>query len=182
MKKTPAILILTSYLMGCATYLPNETGWHEPAWQEEANSQPPVVIYDRKPAQERSGPEQALNPRNRSQAELSLYAQAKQQASNQQHDQAAATIERALRINPHAAEGYLQLAQLRWKTGDDAAALQMAKKALFHAPNHYMTNTNEFRMSVWQLILAIHTANNNATGTQEAEQQLNRLKKSVGFG
>ena len=63
----------------------------------------------------------------------SLQRSARERAAVGQWDQAEALLLRALRIEPQAADLYLQMAELKSRQGDAAGAAQIARKGLTYA-------------------------------------------------
>lgn len=63
----------------------------------------------------------------------SLQRSARERAAVGQWDQAEALLLRALRIEPQAADLYLQMAELKLRKGDTAGATQIARKGLTYA-------------------------------------------------
>lgn len=59
-----------------------------------------------------------------------LLAQAQENVAQGEHDQAIALIERALRLEPRKAEAWLELARVRYETGDLGRAENFARRAL----------------------------------------------------
>ncbi len=76
-----------------------------------------------------------------------LLKQANNQISVGKHDQAATTLERALRIAPENAMLWLRLAELKEQQGDRAQAASMARKAVQLAPGDDAIRLRASRLS-----------------------------------
>ncbi|MEX2322099.1 MAG: hypothetical protein WD668_12120 [Saccharospirillum sp.] len=83
--------------------------------------------------EERLGHSPDSTPVTRSSLVDSLQRSARERAAVGQWDQAEALVLRALRIEPQAADLYLQLAELKNRQGDASSATEIARKGLTYA-------------------------------------------------
>jgi Flp pilus assembly protein TadD len=74
-----------------------------------------------------SAPAPSVRPRNA--AAASLQATAEQQRASGDTEKAAATLERALRIDPRDPMLWLSLAEIRLQQGDRSQAVELARRA-----------------------------------------------------
>lgn len=97
----------------------------------EQPEDPRLSTWERK--EERVG--QPIDPPIATRSSLvdSLQRSARERAAVGQWDQAEALLLRALRIEPQAADLYLQMAELKSRQGDAAGAAQIARKGLTYA-------------------------------------------------
>ncbi len=103
------------------------------------------------------GPERSLT--------LALLDQANAARLHGDHDAAIATLERAIRIDPGAAELWLLLSQINLEAGDAEAAEQLARKAL-----QFAGKRAHLEQQAWSLIDAAkrQTAERDAYGRDAA--------------
>lgn len=78
---------------------------------------------------------------------LALYDQADAARRRGDYDAAAATLERAIRIDPDAPQLWLLLSQVNLDAGEPAAAEQFARKAL-----RFVGNRADLEQRAWNLI------------------------------
>nr|MBO2513705.1 hypothetical protein [Gammaproteobacteria bacterium] len=91
----------------------------------ETRAAPPLVIERRRPDDAVQPTEPAMPP-----AAVALLEQSRDQRAAGSYAAAAASIERALRIDPNNAELWLELGEIKLDDGDPQQAEQMARKAL----------------------------------------------------
>lgn len=97
----------------------------------EQPDDPRRSTWERK--EERAGQPIETTTVTRSSLVDSLQRSARERAAVGQWDQAEALLLRALRIEPQAADLYLQMAELKARQGDTAGATQIARKGLTYA-------------------------------------------------
>lgn len=97
----------------------------------EQPDDPRLSTWERK--EERTGQPIETTTATRSSLVDSLQRSARERAAVGQWDQAEALLLRALRIEPQAADLYLQMAELKARQGDTAGATQIARKGLTYA-------------------------------------------------
>jgi tetratricopeptide (TPR) repeat protein len=96
-------------------------------------------------------------------------AEAQQRAG--QYDSAAATLERALRIEPDNAHLWHELGQLRLRQQQWSQAEQMAQKSLRLA-----TGDRLLAAANWRLVAAARRGSGDLAGSREAEHQAGNLR------
>lgn len=99
-------------------------------------------------------------------AVVALLDNAQAQQRTGQYDSAAATLERALRIEPDNAHLWHELGQVRLRQQQWAQAEQMAMKSLRLAgDDRLLTNAN------WRLIASARMGSGDVAGSREAQRQ-----------
>jgi Tfp pilus assembly protein PilF len=144
MRKVLLILVL---LGGCAT---------PPAPPETRPEQPPVVTP-------------APSPPKENIAVAGLMETARADAASGNLASAAASIERALRIEPRNARLWHELARLRLKQGQYAQAENVAARS-----NSWASDDRALRAENWRLIAESRKARGDAEGAQKALDFSNR--------
>jgi tetratricopeptide (TPR) repeat protein len=99
-------------------------------------------------------------------AVVALLENAEEQQRTGQYDSAAATLERALRIEPDNAHLWHELAKVRLRQQQWAQAEQMAMKSLRLA-----TGDRLLAAANWRLIAAARQGSGDLAGSREAERQ-----------
>jgi tetratricopeptide (TPR) repeat protein len=99
-------------------------------------------------------------------ASASLVAQARSQSEGGHHGLAAATLERALRIEPENPLVWVELARVRQAEGNHAQADAMGRKALSLA-----TGDPRAQSAAWQVIAESLRARGRNAEAAEADQQ-----------
>ncbi|MBL4794148.1 MAG: tetratricopeptide repeat protein [Pseudomonadales bacterium] len=101
-------------------------------------------------------------------------------ASNQQeatdYAGAAASIERALRINPKSTEAYHRLAEVRLEQGRFGEAEQLARKAMSYVNFGNHIQNDEFKAGLWYLISVARSRGGNKTGAEKALLEAHKLE------
>lgn len=103
-------------------------------------------------------------------AATALVAQAHKQATGGDYGLAAATIERAMRIEPDNPLLWIELGRIRLTAGDYAQAHAMGRKALAQA-----TGDPRAQSSAWRLIADSLRALGRTQEAAEADQRANSL-------
>jgi len=142
---------------------------------------PPPVIEQGRPATGRQPPlvdaERARQPRQapemseQSPAVVALLDTAEQQANAGHLESAAASLERAIRIDPRNPVLWYHLATVRLAQNEPEQAEQLAIKS-----NSLATGSLLQQVRNWQLIARARRAGNNPTGAAAAEQQARELE------
>lgn len=103
-------------------------------------------------------------------AVVALLESAEQQANAGNLESSAASLERAIRIDPNNPVLWYHLATVRLEQGDSVQAEQLAVKSnRLAAGNHPQQARN------WQLIAKARAARNDTVGASEARQQARQL-------
>jgi tetratricopeptide (TPR) repeat protein len=164
-----AVAGILSLLAACAgptvsSRHPPVTGRSEPpapvveSYPYETPTAPPVSVPDRAPAP--SSP-----------AVVALVERADSQYVAQDLDAAAASLERALRIEPRNPRLWQRLAAVRLDQGQYDQAIQMAAKSNSLAAGSYSLQARN-----WQLIATARRAKGDLAGAQSAEQKARQFE------
>jgi len=103
---------------------------------------------------------------------VALLDDAEQIEANGNPEAAAATLERALKIDPKNALLWNRLAGVHMRRGDSQQALAMARKSNALAAGDY-----SLQMENWFLILAVTTNIGDAQGVAEARNKIEELRR-----
>ena len=103
-------------------------------------------------------------------AVVTLLQQAEQQANDGDLESAAASLERAIRIDPRNAVLWYHLATVRLTQGEPMQAEQLASKSNSLAPGNYIQQSRN-----WLLIAQARRQLNNASGAATAERRAREL-------
>ncbi|MFN2338459.1 MAG: tetratricopeptide repeat protein [Gammaproteobacteria bacterium] len=148
--------------------------------------QDPAPVVDRsapvpEPRQLPEGQQVTISPLERepvapatplaSSAVVALLQNAEQQQRTGQYDSAAATLERALRIEPDNAHLWHELGKVRQGQQQWAQAEQMARKSLRLASGDRL-----LAAANWRLIAAARRGSGDLAGSREAERQAGSLR------
>lgn len=188
--KIPVYVLLMSLILvlpGCATNWPNPYEEPEPVIvtapdevpQVEPEPEPPVFETIPLPSESVNVPPPANVPapppvieaEPELAAVVSLRGQAAESMSAGEPDQAAATIERALRIQPRNPVLWLDLAAVRFAQEEFAQCENTAKRAL-----SYAGNKNDVSYDAWILIANSRLARNDKEGAERAESQTSKYR------
>src|SRR5713226_5757060 len=145
------VIIASAVLAGCAT-----APAPAPAPEPEL---PPVQI-----------PEPAPAPRAENIAIAGLMENARTDAAAGRLANAAATLERALRIEPRNPRLWQELARVRLKQGQYAQAESVAARS-----NSWAGSDNALRAENWRLIAEARTARGDAEGARAALDTAERI-------
>jgi Tfp pilus assembly protein PilF len=154
---------------GQSTTLPQGVNSQGPSG---VTTQPAIVTDSTAPAQPLP-PE--TKPRQMSSAARALVnqAHAQQQAGN--NAMAAATLERALRIEPDSAQLWIELARVRQDEGNSAQAENLARKALAAAGGDAPTQA-----AAWRVIADSLRARGRNPEAREADAKAAQLESARG--
>jgi len=162
-------------LAGCA--LPNPYEPPSPNVPRPPPSGEPPDVPTQEPEQPPPAPEEAPQPPERRTREYqlgaasrSLVAQAQTQSANGDFAGAAASIERALRIEPSNPLLWLELGKVRQEEGNYAQAESMGRKTLSLA-----TGDARLQSRAWSLVAESLRARGRTPQAREAEQKAEEL-------
>lgn len=151
-------LLLPLALTACAVFPPEE---RRPEPVEPAEAPEPEVEETPEPAAEPE-PERPGIP----DAVLALVADAREAANAGDYDQAAAYLERAVRISPDLAPLWQNLAVVRFQQGDFAQAEQMARRSIRLAEGDRVLQQRN-----WRIIEASRVEQGDEEGAMEARRE-----------
>jgi len=170
-------LLAGAILQGCTspTYYPPRPG----------GSPPPVIVEeggvpveermppppDTRPAVPVPVPESRTAQRPQPPAVVALLDTAEQQANAGDLEAAAASLERAIRIDPRNPVLWYHLGTVRLSQGDARAAEQMAVKS-----NSLSSGNRAQQSRNWSLIARARRAGNDEAGAQEADRKARALR------
>ncbi|HYP66128.1 MAG TPA: tetratricopeptide repeat protein [Steroidobacteraceae bacterium] len=163
-------LIATAVLAGCTLFRPPPPVAPGSSGTQAGTSQPAQPAQPAPPAPpaapEVPPPPPAAPPRqfHLGSATSALVAQAHQQAASGDTVQAAATLERALRIEPENPLVWIELGRVRLAENNPAQANAMGRKALALA-----TGDPSAQSSAWHLIADALRARGDNAGAAEAD-------------
>ncbi len=106
-------------------------------------------------------------------AVVALLEHAEQQANDGDLDSSAASLERAIRINPGSAVLWYHLATLRLAQGDAQQAEQLAVKSNSLAPGNKVQQSRN-----WTLIAESRRQRGDSEGANAAEQRARELERN----
>lgn len=110
-----------------------------------------------------STPDEPLPPRSDNTAVVALLETARQDTAAGRLESAAATLERALRIEPRNASLWNQLARVRLQQGQPGQTIQLATKS-----NSLATDNNRLRADNWRLIGEARASRGDHAGAEAA--------------
>ena len=116
-------------------------------------------------------PSTVTKPLPSNQAVVSLVSLSQNQREAGKLDAAAATLERALRVDPRNAELWYQLAELRFAQSRSNQAIQLAVKS-----NTFAVADRSLQAKNWQLIGRVKEKNGDSAGAQDAYGRANSLE------
>jgi predicted Zn-dependent protease len=104
-------------------------------------------------------------------ASRSLVAQAQTQVASRNYPQAAAAIERALRIEPENPLLWLELAKIRQAEGNNGQAETLARRALARS-----TGAPKAQAAAWSVIADSYRARGRNTEARQAQAKSEMLR------
>ena len=170
-----AALVLIVQIQACSTptYYPPRTTVYTPPPVVEQGMQAPIEQRMPEPGTRPSVPAPVSPSVNRPQppAVVALLDTAEQQANDGDLEAAAASLERAIRIDPRNPSLWYHLATVRLSQGDADAAEQLAVKS-----NSLSIGNNVQQVRNWNLIARARRSQNDIAGAQEAERKARLLR------
>jgi tetratricopeptide (TPR) repeat protein len=170
------VALVAVVLNGCTTptYYPPRPGAQLPPVIEQGSD---VPVEEREPVPPVTRPSVPVpvpqQPVQRPQpaAVVALLDTAEQQANDGDLEAAAASLERAIRIDPRNAALWYHLATVRLSQGNPAAAEQMAVKS-----NSLATGNRAQQARNWDLIARARRSRDDEAGAQEADRRARALR------
>jgi len=115
--------------------------------------------------------EKPVSGRQMSPAIVALMGEAERDEVNGNRENAAATLERAIRIEPKNPTLWNHLAGLRLRQGQWQQALTLARKSNSLAPGDY-----DLQLKNWQLILEVKQKVKDQQGIRDAQKMIEQLR------
>jgi len=134
------------------------------------SAQPPSVTYQAPGYESAPGTATVVTAATQPPAVVALLQQAEQQANAGDLESAAASLERAIRIDPRNSVLWYHLATLRLSQGEPSQAEQLANKSNSLAPGNYAQQSRN-----WLLIAQARRQLNNTAGAAAAERRAREL-------
>ena len=159
MKHVQSLVLLAAVLTGCATAPPPRQPGPPPVSQEPP---PPVVEI---PPPSATKPAQSENV-----AIAGLMQSARSDSAAGRLPTAAATLERALRIEPRNPRLWQELARVRLKQGEYAQAESVAARS-----NGWAGSDNALRAENWRLIAQAREARGDSQGAKTALETAEKI-------
>ena len=160
------LLLVAALLAGCAaappTPAPPETSPQSTPPPAPVETAPPVAL----------GAPAAPAPRAQNPAVERLMASARADQAASRLGSAEATIERALRIAPHDARLWQQLARIRLQQGQYAQAESLAARS-----NTWAGGDSALRAENWNLIAQARDARGDDAGARAAQRSAERYRR-----
>lgn len=171
------VTALLASLAACAPQPRERPEWQPPPPLEESGGQAPdsIPAKSRAPAPGSKPTPSRLaerKPPPMSRAARSLLEKARAQRANGDATAAAATLERALRIEPRNALLWGELAQVREKQGQDGLAADLAQKSNALAGDFYPI----LRKANWRLIARVRQRVGDSAGARSALERAERVE------
>lgn len=153
------VLAASLWLSGCALQLEQSSQEFEDRQPDEWTEESPSNVYVAKP-------KSAATPA----VVIALMSDAENQSRQGNLDQAASTIERALRIQPRNPELWHRLAELRFQQDQPKPAIDLAMKS-----NSLSGGNSRLKKRNWGLIAKARRQLGDAVGAFEAVDKANEL-------
>ena len=174
MKSAALLLVFTLYFMqGCSSTSPREypppvvdKGRQATVQQPAAGVDVPVPAFPQPP----SYPQETAVVRSQPPAVVALLDKAEQQANAGELEPAAASLERAIRIDPRNPALWYHLATVRLSQGEASQAEQLAVKS-----NSLAAGNRAQQARNWRLIAQARRELDNARGAAAAERRAREL-------
>jgi len=162
-----AVLVV---IQGCSTAPSHQSPTPVVEQGQPLSVQPSTVTYPAPGYASASGSANAVAVSTQPPAVVALLQQAEQQANAGDLESAAASLERAIRIDPRNPVIWFHLATVRLSQGEPSQAEQLATKSNSLAPGNYAQQSRN-----WLLIAQARRQLNNSSGASAAEQRAREL-------
>ena len=168
--RVPTAVLVVVLIHGCSTAPSQQSPTPVVEQGQPLSVQPSSVTYPAPGYTPASSPANAVAVSTQPAAVGALLQQAEQQANAGDLESAAASLERAIRIDPRNPVIWYHLATVRLSQGEPSQAEQLATKSNSLAPgNHAQQSRN------WLLIAQARRQLNNGSGAAAAEQRAREL-------
>ena len=175
MKLVSVLRVLVAALLplsihGCSTVSSQQVPTPVVEQGQPLSAQQPAIKYQAPGYEPAPGTTTAVAANTQTPAVVALLQQAERQANDGDLESAAASLERAIRIDPRNAVLWHHLATVRLSQGEPMQAEQLASKSNSLAPGNYAQQSRN-----WLLIAQARRQLNNAAGAAAAEQRAREL-------
>lgn len=164
------VLLLPLTIQGCSTAASHHGSTPVVEQGQPLSAQPPSINYQAPGYETVPGTTTVVTATTQPPAVVALLQQAEQQANTGDLESAAASLERAIRIDPRNAVLWHHLATVRLSQDEPAQAEQLASKSNSLAPGNYAQQSRN-----WLLIAQARRQLNNASGAAAAERRAREL-------
>ncbi|MEN8206521.1 MAG: tetratricopeptide repeat protein [Pseudomonadota bacterium] len=166
----PTAALIVVLIQGCSTSPSQQTPTPVVEQGQPVSTQQSSVKYPPPVYAPANGPVNAVAVSTQTPAVVALLQQAEQQANAGDLESAAASLERAIRIDPRNPVIWFHLATVRLSQGEPSQAEQLATKSNSLAPGNYVQQSRN-----WLLIAQARRQLNNSPGAAAAEQRAREL-------
>lgn len=163
-------VLLPWSIHGCSTASSQQVQTPVVEQGQPLSTQPPVIKYQAPGYEAAPGTTTVVTANTQAPAVVALLQQAERQANDGDLESAAASLERAIRIDPRNAVLWYHLATVRLSQGEPAQAEQLASKSNSLAPGNYAQQSRN-----WLLIAQARRQLNNVSGAAAAERRAREL-------
>jgi cytochrome c-type biogenesis protein CcmH/NrfG len=168
--RVPGAVLVVVLIQGCGTAPSQQSTTPVVEQGQPLSSHSSSMTYPAPGYTPANGPVSAVAVSTQPAAVGALLQQAEQQANAGDLESAAASLERAIRIDPRNPVIWFHLATVRLSQGEPSQAEQLATKSNSLAPgNHAQQSRN------WLLIAQARRQLNNGSGAAAAEQRAREL-------
>lgn len=168
--RATAIALLLMSVHGCSSAPSQRSSTPVVEQGQPLSTQRPSTTYQAPGYEPAPGAATVVTAAAQPPAVVALLQQAEQQANAGELESAAASLERAMRIDPRNAVLWYHLATVRLSQGEASQAEQLASKSNSLAPgNHAQQSRN------WLLIAQARRQLNNVSGAAAAERRAREL-------
>ena len=162
--------LLPLSIHGCSTAPSQQVPTPVVEQGQQLSAQQPAKKYQAPGYEPAPGMTTMVTANTQAPAVVALLQQAERQANDGDLESAAASLERAIRIDPRNAVLWYHLATVRLSQGEPMQAEQLASKSNSLAPGNYAQQSRN-----WLLIAQARRQLNNAAGTAAAERRAREL-------
>ena len=163
-------VLLPWSIHGCSTASSHKVPTPVVEQGQPLSAQPPAIQYQAPGYEAAPGTTTVVTANTQAPAVIALLKQAERQANDGDLESAAASLERAIRIDPRNAVLWHHLATVRLSQGEPMQAEQLASKSNSLAPGNYAQQSRN-----WLLIAQARRQLNNAAGAAAAERRAREL-------
>jgi predicted Zn-dependent protease len=170
-----AFVLVAATLAGCVTPRPFEPSGSSATLPTESTATPQTQAAGSAESSAPAPLPEPQRPRTLTPATRALVTQAQTQLNGGNPALAAATVERALRIEPDNPLLWIELAKIRQHEGNEAQAENLARKALTMA-----VGDNKTQAAAWRVIADSYRARGRNPEAREAEAKAIAMEAARG--